>query len=83
MPDPYFATSPADLPAIEDLKNWTGLEYLQKMMAGEIAAPPISGLMNFSLEAAEFGRVVFPWGLVRRDFGQCFGLCGFGGGWQR
>lgn len=37
----------------------SGLEFMQAMLRGEIARPPISGLLNYTLEAAEDGRVSF------------------------
>ena len=58
MRDLKYAKTPDDLPGPEQ-KEWTGLEYLQKTLDGEVAAPPIAGLMNFRLEAVEFGRAVF------------------------
>ena len=59
MRDLKSAQSHADLPKPEDTANWTGLEYLQKTISGEVVAPPIAGLMNFRLEAIEEGRAVF------------------------
>jgi uncharacterized protein (TIGR00369 family) len=59
MRDLKPARSPKDFPKHEDVAKWTGLEYLQKTITGEVAAPPIAGLMNFRLEAIEEGRAVF------------------------
>lgn len=36
-----------------------GLSFLQAMMDGSIPGPPISAALGFTLEEAEFGRVVF------------------------
>jgi uncharacterized protein (TIGR00369 family) len=36
-----------------------GVDYLQAMIAGELPPPPISGLLQFGVVAAEPGRVVF------------------------
>ena len=59
MRDLKPALSPADFPKHADGAEWTGLEYLQKTLTGEVAAPPIAGLMNFRLESVENGRAVF------------------------
>ncbi|QNE37538.1 PaaI family thioesterase [Leifsonia shinshuensis] len=37
----------------------SGLEYLQKMIAGELPPPPIANLMGMTLTEAETGRAVF------------------------
>ena len=58
MRDLKSAVTPEDLPGAEQAE-WTGLEYLQKTLTGEVAAPPIAGLMNFRLEAIELGRATF------------------------
>ena len=41
------------------IKDMTGLEYLQAMIAGSIPPPPIVNLMNMTLVAAEVGKVTF------------------------
>ncbi|MCP9493608.1 MAG: PaaI family thioesterase [Pyrinomonadaceae bacterium MAG19_C2-C3] len=46
--------SPAELG-----KDLSGLEFLQKMMAGEVPRPPISLLMNFALTELSEGSAVF------------------------
>ncbi len=37
----------------------SGLEYLQKIVAGELPPPPIGALMNFRISELSEGRVVF------------------------
>jgi uncharacterized protein (TIGR00369 family) len=37
----------------------SGLEYLRRMIAGELPRPPISALMNFRIAELEEGRAVF------------------------
>lgn len=37
----------------------TGLEFLQKVVSGELPRPPISALLNFGLTELEEGRAVF------------------------
>ncbi|MFB9748636.1 PaaI family thioesterase [Leifsonia shinshuensis] len=41
------------------MPTMSGLEYLQKMIAGELPAPPIANLMGMTLTEAELGRAVF------------------------
>ena len=40
-------------------RNLSGLEYLQKIVAGELPRPPISALMNFGLAELSEGHAVF------------------------
>lgn len=40
-------------------RGLSGLEYLQKIVAGELPRPPISALMNFGLTELSEGRAVF------------------------
>jgi uncharacterized protein (TIGR00369 family) len=40
-------------------RGLSGLEYLQKIVAGELPRPPISALMNFSLSELSEGYAVF------------------------
>ncbi len=45
--------------AAEAGRNLSGLEYLQKIVTGEIPRPPISELMNFGLAELSEGHAVF------------------------
>lgn len=40
-------------------RGLSGLEYLQKIVAGELPRPPISALMNFSISELSEGHAVF------------------------
>jgi uncharacterized protein (TIGR00369 family) len=40
-------------------RGLTGLEFLRKIVSGELPRPPISELMNFGLAELEEGRAVF------------------------
>jgi uncharacterized protein (TIGR00369 family) len=40
-------------------RGLSGLEYLQKIVAGELPRPPIGALMNFSIAELSEGRAVF------------------------
>ena len=44
---------------LENLRENSGLELFQKMIAGELPRPPISDTLGFYLVEAEKGRVVF------------------------
>lgn len=54
-----IAQSPDDLTKPEQMADLSGLEIMQKMLAGEIAGPPIAGVMNFRLDQVGPGRIVF------------------------
>ncbi|MBD0326088.1 MAG: PaaI family thioesterase [Pyrinomonadaceae bacterium] len=43
----------------EAARGLSGLEYLRKIVAGELPRPPISALMNFGLAELDEGRAVF------------------------
>ena len=43
----------------EAARGLSGLEYLQKIIAGELPRPPISALMNFNIGELSEGRAVF------------------------
>jgi uncharacterized protein (TIGR00369 family) len=43
----------------EDLMRFTGRELLQRLVDGTYPAPPICGLLNFTLTEVHEGRVVF------------------------
>jgi uncharacterized protein (TIGR00369 family) len=43
----------------EAARGLSGLEYLQKIVAGDLPRPPISALMNFGLAELGEGRAVF------------------------
>src|SRR5215212_121013 len=43
----------------EAARGLTGLEFLKKVVSGELPRPPISALMNFGLAELDEGRAVF------------------------
>jgi uncharacterized protein (TIGR00369 family) len=53
------ATSLDDLPDRSDLLSRSGLEFMQDMIAGRLAGPPIGATLGFWPVLAEDGRVVF------------------------
>lgn len=42
-----------------DLARYSGLELLRRIIAGHYPAPPMAGLMNFTLVEVEAGRALF------------------------
>jgi len=46
-------------PPAEAARGLSGMEYLRKIVSGEVPRPPISALMNFGLAELEEGRAVF------------------------
>lgn len=43
----------------EEMARQSGLELLQRLIAGDYPSPPIAGLLNFALTEAEAGRALF------------------------
>jgi uncharacterized protein (TIGR00369 family) len=58
-------TSPSGL--FEIRRRLSGLEFFQKMIAGEMPPPPLVALLGLKLVEAEAGRVTFT-GLAREEF---------------
>ena len=61
MPD---TTSPSGL--LEIRRKLSGLEFFQKMIAGEMPPPPLVALLGLKLVEAEAGRVTFA-GVAREE----------------
>ena len=74
----FIATSIDQLPDLDDLKSMSGLEFMQKMLAGEISRPPISGVMNYQADTVEPGKVIFR---GAPEFQHCNPMRGVHGGW--
>jgi uncharacterized protein (TIGR00369 family) len=53
------ARAPIEPTPLNALPNLSGLEYLQRIVEGKIANPPIATLMNFRAAEVEHGRIVF------------------------
>ncbi|MDB5721107.1 MAG: phenylacetic acid degradation-like protein, partial [Alphaproteobacteria bacterium] len=45
--------------SLDQIAGLTGLEFLRRMIAGELPGPPIGATLGFRLAEAEPGRVVF------------------------
>ena len=55
----FTATSPDQMPDRDTLLSMSGLEFMQAMRDGRLPRPPISDLLNYTLDTVENGRVVF------------------------
>lgn len=78
MPGPTYAQSPADFPSVADLKAMTGLEFMQKLIAGEVPTATIAKQLGYRVTQAEAGRVELR-GQPDFSCGNAFG--GVHGGW--
>ncbi len=57
MADQKFAESPADFLPLEALQQMSGLEYMQKMLTGEVPSTTLAQVTNYRVTKAEAGRV--------------------------
>jgi len=55
----FFANDPSELLTVEQLLQMSGLAFMQKILAGELPAPPISQTMGYHLHSVEDGRAEF------------------------
>lgn len=56
---PRIAETPEDLASRDTLLSMSGLDFMQAMLRGEIAGPPIARTLNFALVDVGPGRAVF------------------------
>lgn len=54
-----IAKSKEDLPTLAQTLSMSGLEFMQKVLKGEISGPPISDGLNYKGHTIEAGRMVF------------------------
>jgi uncharacterized protein (TIGR00369 family) len=59
MQQPYFAQDAHGLPGRDRTLSMSGLAFMQAILSGEVANPPIGNTLGFALDAVEEGRVVF------------------------
>lgn len=59
MQEPKFATDLTELPNRDAVLSMSGLEFMQGVLSGDIAHPPISETLGYRLHEVEDGRVVF------------------------
>lgn len=74
----FTAKFPADLPDRDTVLSMSGLDFMQAMLRGELARPPISGLLNYQIDQVEMGQVVFR---GTPEFEHTNPLGGVHGGW--
>ncbi len=74
----FTATTLEELPDQTTVLSLSGLEFMQAMLRGEIARPPISDLLNYSLDQVAPGKVTFR---GTPEFGHTNPLSGVHGGW--
>ncbi|MEM1236648.1 MAG: PaaI family thioesterase [Pseudomonadota bacterium] len=55
----FIAEKPEDLPTQEEILSISGLEFMERMVRGELSRPPISGLLNYRVHEVAPGRVAF------------------------
>ena len=55
----FTAKTPDELPTMAETLAMSGLEFMQGVLAGTVARPPISALLNYSLDSVAHGKVVF------------------------
>lgn len=48
-----------ELPTFEDMISMSGLDFMQGVLTGELAGPPIARTLNFALAEVDHGHVVF------------------------
>ncbi len=54
-----IATSPDELPTLEETLRKSGLEFMRDVLEGRHSGPPIGAALNYWLDEVEEGRVVF------------------------
>lgn len=59
MQERRIATRPEELATPEEMLSRSGLEFMQDMMAGQLAGPPIGATLNYRPESVADGEVVF------------------------
>lgn len=55
----FTAKTPDDLPTRAQTLSMSGLEFMQGVVAGTVARPPISAILNYTLDHVEDGKVIF------------------------
>jgi uncharacterized protein (TIGR00369 family) len=78
MTTPFFPQSPAEMATRDQLLSMSGLEFMQAILTGSIAAPPIAQTLNYTPEVVEPGRVVFR---GTPEFAHLNPMGGVHGGW--
>lgn len=58
MTEPFFAERPEQLPDLETLLSISGLEFMQRILRGELPHPPLARLMGIRVTSVAEGRVM-------------------------
>lgn len=74
----FTAKSPEDLPDQKTILSMSGLDFMQGILRGEIPRPPISALLNYSLDSVAPGKIIFR---GTPEFAHSNPLGGVHGGW--
>lgn len=72
------AKSPADIPSQTEALSMSGLEFVEKMLSGDLVAPPIAETLSFFLHRVEKGCTVFR---GTPEFAHANPMGGLHGGW--
>lgn len=75
---PKFAEGPQDFPPLAAVREMSGLEYMQKMMAGEVPTTTFAKAANYRISKVEKGLVEVT-GAPQFEHTNAFG--GVHGGW--
>lgn len=59
MPDSFHAADISELPTRDQVLALSGLEFMEGVLRGDIAHPPIGKTLGYHLDTVEDGRVVF------------------------
>lgn len=55
----FTAKTPDDLPTMAQTLSMSGLDFMRGVIDGTVARPPISTILNYTLESVEDGKVAF------------------------
>ena len=78
MTEPFFAERPEQLPDRETLLSISGLEFMQRILRGELPHPPLARLMGIRVTSVAEGRVTLR-AMAGFDHANTFGAVH--GGW--
>ncbi|TMV89073.1 PaaI family thioesterase [Thioclava sp. BHET1] len=78
MPEPRYADGPDDFLKPQDVLSMSGLDYIRKMIAGEVPSPTVQRLMSYRIIEAEPGHVTLH---GTPEHPQTNGYGGIHGGW--
>lgn len=74
----FFASGPDEMPTLQDLRDRSGLEFMQDVLAGKLSGAPIAQTLNFALTEVSEGHVVFE---GTPQFNATNPMSGVHGGW--